>query len=50
VPVAGALGDRIADATGVDRTLLLWRYETASATLRFLDTLVLTPSEQAAKI
>jgi hypothetical protein len=29
-------------ATGFDRTLLLWRYETASATVSFLDALVLT--------
>ena len=43
VPIAGALRDRMAAATGFDRTLLLWRYETASATVRFLDALVLTP-------
>jgi DNA-binding PadR family transcriptional regulator len=43
VPLAGALRDRMATATGFDRTLLLWRYETASATIRFLDALVLTP-------
>jgi DNA-binding PadR family transcriptional regulator len=43
VPLAGALRDRMATATGFDRTLLLWRYETASATVRFLDALVLTP-------
>jgi DNA-binding PadR family transcriptional regulator len=42
VPIAGALRDRVATATGFDRTLLLWRYETASATVRFLD--ALTPS------
>ena len=35
VPIADALRDRIAAATGFDRTLLLWRYETASATIRF---------------
>ena len=43
VPIAAALQDRVAVATGFDRTLLLWRYETATATLRFLDALVLTP-------
>ena len=43
VPIVSALQDRIATATGFDRTLLLWRYETASATVRFLDDLVLTP-------
>ena len=43
VPLASALRDRMAAATGFDRTLLLWRYETASATIRFLDALVLAP-------
>jgi hypothetical protein len=44
VPIADALRDRAASAAGFDRTLMLWRYETASATIRFLDALVLTPS------
>jgi PadR family transcriptional regulator AphA len=39
-PIADALRDRIDAATGFDRTLLLWRYETTSATIRFLDALV----------
>jgi PadR family transcriptional regulator AphA len=39
VPIASALRDRIATATGFERTLLLWRYETASTALRFLDAL-----------
>jgi PadR family transcriptional regulator AphA len=43
IPVAAALQDRLDAATGFDRTLILWRYETLSATLRFLDAL----SEQA---
>ena len=43
VPIASGLQDRMATATGFDRTLLLWRYETVSATVRFLDALVLTP-------
>jgi DNA-binding PadR family transcriptional regulator len=38
-PVAGALRARLDDAAGFDRTLLLWRYETVSATVRFLDAL-----------
>lgn len=38
-PVAQALRDRLATASGFDRTLVLWRCETVSATLRFLDTL-----------
>jgi DNA-binding PadR family transcriptional regulator len=37
VPVADALHDRMAMASGFDRTLALWRYETVSATVRFLD-------------
>ncbi len=39
VPVADALYDRLAVASGFDRTLALWRHETASATVRFLDAL-----------
>ncbi|HEY7146363.1 MAG TPA: helix-turn-helix transcriptional regulator [Streptosporangiaceae bacterium] len=39
IPVASALQDRLARASGFDRTLILWRYETVSATLRFLDVL-----------
>ncbi len=39
IPVARALEDRLAAATGFDRTLILWRCETVSATLRFLDAL-----------
>ena len=37
LPIAAALGDRLAEATGFERTLALWRYETVHATLRFLD-------------
>ena len=37
IPVARALGDRLATASGFDRTLILWRSETVTATLRFLD-------------
>jgi DNA-binding PadR family transcriptional regulator len=44
VPITDALRDRVSTAAGFDRTLLLWRYETASATLRFLDALVQSPS------
>lgn len=39
VPIAQALEGRLAAAAGFERTLLLWRYETMSATLRFLDAL-----------
>jgi DNA-binding PadR family transcriptional regulator len=37
IPVARALQDRLDEATGFDRTLILWRSETMTATLRFLD-------------
>jgi len=40
LPIADALRDRVVTATGFDRTVLLWRYETASAAIRFLDALV----------
>jgi DNA-binding PadR family transcriptional regulator len=40
VPIAEALTDRLDKATGFDRTVALWRHETISATLRFLDALV----------
>jgi DNA-binding PadR family transcriptional regulator len=39
VPIARALRDRLASAAGFDRALVLWRCETVSATLRFLDAL-----------
>jgi DNA-binding PadR family transcriptional regulator len=48
VPLADGLRGRLAAAAGFDRTLLLWRYETASATVRFLDALVLTPPSPSA--
>ena len=37
IPVARALEERLDTATGFDRTLVLWRSETISATLRFLE-------------
>ncbi len=37
LPIAAALRDRLAEAGGFERTLALWRYETVSATLRFLN-------------
>ena len=49
VPIASALRDRMATATGFDRTLLLWRYETASATVRFLDASALSPPLPSAR-
>jgi DNA-binding PadR family transcriptional regulator len=44
VPVADALHARLAVAGGFDRTLVLWRYETVSATVRFLDALCAQPA------
>jgi hypothetical protein len=38
-PVANALRERLGTVSGFDRTLALWRYETVSATVRFLDAL-----------
>jgi len=38
-PLADALHGRLAGASGFERTLALWRYETVSATVRFLDVL-----------
>ena len=38
-PIADALAERLAAADGFERVLLLWRYETISATIRFLDAL-----------
>jgi len=38
-PVAGAMRERLGSVSGFDRTLALWRYETVSATVRFLDAL-----------
>ncbi len=40
LPVARALEGRLATASGFERTLILWRSETVSATLRFLDALL----------
>jgi DNA-binding PadR family transcriptional regulator len=38
-PLADTLRARLGDAAGFDRTLVLWRFETVSATIRFLDAL-----------
>jgi DNA-binding PadR family transcriptional regulator len=43
-PIAEALADRLQMATGFDRTVALWRHETITATLRFLDALPLQSS------
>jgi hypothetical protein len=36
-PIAAALRDRLQEATGVQRTLALWRSESIAATLRSLE-------------
>lgn len=37
LPVAAALDDRLRATTGFEHTLVLWRYEAMTATLRFLE-------------
>jgi DNA-binding PadR family transcriptional regulator len=44
LPVAGALRGRLDAAEGFDRTLVLWRYETVSAAIRFLEALAAGPA------
>jgi PadR family transcriptional regulator AphA len=39
LPVAAALDDRLRATTGFEHTLVLWRHEAMTATLRFLQTL-----------
>ena len=39
LPVAAALDDRLRATTGFEHTLVLWRHEAMTATLRFLETL-----------
>jgi DNA-binding PadR family transcriptional regulator len=47
-PIAAALANEIHTATGYDRALALWRHESVSATLRFLDVVLATmPAQQA---
>jgi PadR family transcriptional regulator AphA len=41
-PIADALAGQIAATTGFDQVLVQWRYESVSATLRFLDALLAT--------
>jgi len=46
-PVADALHERLGSVSGFDRTLALWRFETVSATVRFLDALSAQVTEPA---
>jgi len=39
LPVAAALDDRLSATTGFEHTLVLWRHEAMTATLRFLEAL-----------
>jgi hypothetical protein len=39
LPVAAALEDRLRATTGFEYTLVLWRHEAMTATLRFLEAL-----------
>jgi DNA-binding PadR family transcriptional regulator len=39
LPVAAALDDRLRATTGFDHTLVLWRHEAITATMRFLEAL-----------
>lgn len=45
LPVAAALDDRLRATTGFEHTLVLWRHEAMSATMRFLA--ALTAQDQA---
>ena len=47
VPVADALAAEVYAATGFDQTLALWRHESVSATLRFLDDLLVAVPAQS---
>jgi DNA-binding PadR family transcriptional regulator len=47
IPVARALEARLANSAGFERTLVLWRSETISATLRFLDAMRSDAQERA---
>jgi len=40
LPVAAALDDRLRATTGFEHTLVLWRYEAMTATMRFLEALI----------
>ena len=46
VPIAAALASEMRTATGYDYALALWRHESVSATLRFLDALLATVPAQ----
>ena len=43
-PVFDGLQEQLAEATGFDHTVVLWRCETIAATLRFLDALSALPA------
>src|ERR1700749_733083 len=50
-PVAAALADQVRTAAGYDRVLAVWRLESVSGTLRFLDSLLATvPAQRAGTV
>jgi DNA-binding PadR family transcriptional regulator len=46
LPVAAALDDRLRATTGFEHTLVLWRHETMTATMRFLEALIVQNQER----
>src|SRR5207302_1139392 len=49
-PVADGLAGQIRTTTGFDHVLTLWRHESISATLRFLDAVLATVPAQRASV
>jgi PadR family transcriptional regulator AphA len=43
VPVAAALDDQLSASTGFEHTLVLWRHAAMTATMRFLEALIVSP-------
>ena len=50
LPVAAALADRLRATTGFEHTLVLWRHEAMTATMRFLAALAAQPEVPASKM
>jgi DNA-binding PadR family transcriptional regulator len=43
LPVAAALDDQLSASTGFEHTLVLWRHAAMTATMRFLEALIVSP-------